>query len=367
MAAGPFHGLMRRLGLRKRGWRAFVFAMLCWTVPLLLVLANGGGYAAGLYLGDLGAWAKFLIAPVLLTLSEKPIEFALDACLRILFGIPLVSSQSIPAAGAAIATARTRSRMWQAELVCLIVAIAASCVNADRFLGGSGPVWAVSEDGLTSAGVWCLVISNTLYWFLLVRIVWKHLVWTGFLSTIASGHLRLVVTHPDGHGGLGFISGYLKGYAFFSLGAGSVIAGGLGHVMQREAVTPTIFTLVCAGWLVVIFLFYALPLAPLGMKIARLKRDTIMRSLTGATDFERSAERRALGVNVFPDVAEDDAEDLHDVKPLYQAALKTSALLLKPKNAVPLLLPALLPLLAVGAFFLPYAQLSTIVKRLLLL
>jgi hypothetical protein len=336
-------------------------------VPLLLLLANGGGYPAGLYLRDLGAWAKFLIAPVLLTLAEKPIEFALDARLRILFGIPLVASHSMPAASSAVTAARMRSGMWQAELVCLVIAGAASCLNAARFLNGTGPAWAASEDGLTSAGIWCLVVSNTLYWFLLARIVWKHIVWTGFLSAIASRHLRLVATHPDGHGGLGFLGGYPAGYALFSVGVSSVIAAGIGHVMQREAVTPTIFAVVCGGWLVVVFLFYALPLAPLNMKIARLKQHTIMKSLTRATDFERWSERQALGGNVFPDAAEHQDEDLHDAKPSYQAALKMSAMLLNRKNAVPLLLPALIPLLAVGAFFLPYAQLGPIIKRLLLL
>ncbi|NKL77624.1 hypothetical protein [Rhizobium leguminosarum] len=367
MHGGPFYELMTRLGIRKRGWRAFVFAGLCWTIPVLLLLATSGGHGAGLFLHDWGAWAKFLIAPVLLTLAEKPIGFALDECVSILFRIPLVASRSIPDARKALREARSRTTSWKAELVCIAVALAATAFNVATFVGGGAPAWAVSDGSVSITGLWCLAVGNTVYWFLLTRLVWKHAVWWQFLSTVGRCHLRLAVTHPDGHGGLGFLGFYPEGYKLFTLAVSAVFAAGVSHVMQRQTVTPGLFTAVCVAWLIVFAIYYFVPLAGVALQVSRLKRKAVRLSLTKVTDFERLSERATLGENVFADEAEPEVRELQDVKPVYLASMKTSALLINKGNVLSVLVPALLPMLVVGASYLPFSQLGPIVKRLLLL
>ncbi|TCU08390.1 hypothetical protein [Rhizobium sullae] len=366
MHGGPFYDLMDRLGVGKRRWRAFVLALLCWTVPVLL-LATRGGYGVVLFLRDWGAWAKFLIAPVLLTLAEKPIGFALDECLSFLFRVPLVASQSMPHAREALREARGRTTARAPEIVCAALAVMATAFNAATFLGGGGPAWAVFEGGVSVTGLWCLVVGNTLYWFLLTRLIWKHVVWWRLLSAFGRCRLRLVATHPDGHAGLGFLGFYPAGYGLFTLAVSSVFAAGVGHVMQRETVTPGLFTAVCVAWLAVVAIYYIVPLIGVALLVSRLKRKAVLLSLTKATAFERWSERTTLGGNVFADEAEPEVAEFHDVKPVYLASMKTSALLINKGNVLPVLLPALLPMLVVGASYLSYSQLGPIVKRLLLL
>lgn len=158
-----------------------------------------------------------------------------------------------------------------------------------------------------------------------------------------------------------------SGYALFTLGFSAVVAAGIGHVMQRETVTPTLFTAVCGMWLVVVFVYFAFPIAGFTREIARLKRRAVLLSMAKATDFERKTERSLMGENIFEDDSEPNAEELRDVKPLYQASVKTSALLINKHNVLPILAPALLPLLVVGASYLSYSQLGPIVRRLLFL
>ncbi len=118
----------------------------------------------------------------------------------------------------------------------------------------------------------------------------------------------------------------------------------------------------------IVLLYYALPLAGLAADISRLKRKAVMLSMAKATDFERKQERTLLGENIVADEVEPETEEFRDVKPLYKASLKTSALLINKGNVLPVLFPALsLPLLVVGASYLSYSQLGPIVKRLLLL
>ncbi|MNY57465.1 hypothetical protein D3C86_1936760 [compost metagenome] len=103
------------------------------------------------------------------------------------------------------------------------------------------------------------------------------------------------------------------------------------------------------------------------MQISRLKRKAVILSLSKVSDFERWNERAALGENVFPDEAEPEANQIRDVKPIYLASMKTSALLINKGNLLQVLVPALLPMLVVGVSYLPLSQLGPIVKRLLLL
>ncbi|WP_244564531.1 hypothetical protein [Rhizobium sullae] len=369
MHGGPFYELMARLGMRKRGRRAFVLASICWMVPIFILLATRGGPGAVPFLHDWGAWAKFLIAPALLTLAEKPISFAIDECLAMLFRVPLVTSQSTPDARRALRDAKARTAAAFPELVCLLLAVTASAINTANFLGGGAPAWAAYDGGLSLSGSWCLAVGNTIYWFLLTRLIWKHIVWSRFLSKVARCHLRLVVTHPDGHGGLGFIGLYPTGYGLFTLATSFAVAAGVGHILQRQTVTPGLFMAVCAVWLVVVAIYFALPLVPVASQVSRLKRKAILLSLKKVTDFERAGERKTLGENAFEDQEEIQAGagEFHDVKPIYLASMKMSPLLLNKKNILPVLAPALLPLLVVGAFYLPYSELGPIVKRLLLL
>ncbi|WP_348643505.1 hypothetical protein [Rhizobium lusitanum] len=367
MHGGPFYELMSWLGLRKRGWRALCLALLAWVVPVLMLLSTGGAYLAGLFLQDWGAWAKFLIAPILLTLSEKPIAFAIDECTSLVFRVPLLASVSRTEGRKALERARERTVATIPEAICLLLAFAASGANAASFLGGNAPSWASSAASQTLAGVWCLAVSNTIYWFLLSRLIWKHLVWAAFLSDISDCRLRLVVTHPDDHAGLGFLGFYPAGYGLFTLAVSCVAAAAIGHVMERQPLTPTLFTIICAAWLVIVTLYYVLPLFKPGAKIVELKKKTILLAMAKATDYERWNERTTLGSNMCDDLQEEQFAELHDIKPIWTAALRTSGLLINRKNMVVLLVPALLPLLAAGAAFLPYSQLGPVVKRLLLL
>lgn len=367
MHGGPFYELMDRMGLRKRRWRSGAFALLCWAIPVLMLLATRGVEGAVLFLRDWGAWAKFLIAPVLLTLAEKPIGFAIDECAAIIFRVPIVRSQSMPDARAALVAARSRTTSGLPEVVCAALALAATALNTETFVDGNAPAWASLEGVISMTGWWCLLVGNSIYWFLLTRLMWKHIIWWRFLSSLARFPLRLVATHPDGHGGLGFLGFYPAGYGLFTLAVSSVFAAGVGHVMRGDTVTPGLFTTVCVGWLAVVAIYYLFPLIGIALQITRLKRKTILLSLVKVTDFERLSERMLLGANVFADDPPPEGAEFRDVKPIYLASLKTSALLINRGNVLPLLVPALLPMLVVGASYLSYDQLGPIVKRLLLL
>ncbi|WP_259664429.1 hypothetical protein [Rhizobium bangladeshense] len=88
---------------------------------------------------------------------------------------------------------------------------------------------------------------------------------------MAKCRLSFAVTHPDGHAGLRSLGFYPAGYALFTLAPSSVVAAGVGHVMQRQTVTPGLFTAVCGGWLLIVSAYFSLPLIGVTAQICDLE------------------------------------------------------------------------------------------------
>lgn len=75
-------------------------------------------------------------------------------------------------------------------------------VNASTwYVGGVG-----AELRLSMAGYWLAYVSLPLYQFLLLRWLFRILVWPRFLWQVSRLNLHLVPTHPDRAGGLGFLA-----------------------------------------------------------------------------------------------------------------------------------------------------------------
>jgi len=59
--------------------------------------------------------------------------------------------------------------------------------------------------GVTMAGRWYWIVCLPLFRFLMFRWLWRLGLWSYFLWRVSRLELRLVPTHPDGAGGLGYL------------------------------------------------------------------------------------------------------------------------------------------------------------------
>ena len=71
------------------------------------------------------------------------------------------------------------------------------------------------EPRLSLAGMWFGYVSLPIFQFLLIRWYFRIFIWARFLWHVSRIELRLVPTHPDRAGGLGFLSSIV--YAFVPL------------------------------------------------------------------------------------------------------------------------------------------------------
>jgi hypothetical protein len=208
-----------------------------------------------------------------------------------------------------------------------------------------------------------------LFWFLLLRWLWRHAVWGLLLRDLARLELRLVATHPDGAGGLAFIGQYPNAFAAFVFALGCVLGAAIARTLLQGELTTAAYGQLMGAWLVVVMILFGAPLLAFSAPLKRLKQATLLAASAAATRRERAVERELLGSNLSAASDADAAAsgDLPDPAKLYVAAGKLSTFLISRAAIVPVAAAALLPLVAAGATQLPVKELLKIARGLLLL
>jgi hypothetical protein len=378
---GPFYDLQQRLGLLREhafhaGRRAVILIAIAWGVPLLLSALVGqaiGPAATRPFLLDLGAWARFFLAIGIFVLMERLVEERLRVHLRQFVRAPLLAPGAQAAAAEAVVRALRRRDARLAELVCVVAAYAITLGGAELLLHADSSSWLVSvlPEGarLTPAGWWCALVSSPLFWFLLLRWLWRHAVWGLLLHDLARLELRLVATHPDGAGGLAFIGQYPNAFAAFVFALSCVLGAAIARTLLQGGLTPATYGQLMAAWLVIVMILFGGPLLAFTKPLRQLKEATLLAASAVATRHERAVERALLGSNMSAaaDAEPTAADDIPDTAKLYAAAKKLATYLISRAAIVPVAAAALLPLVAAGATQLPIRELLKIARTLLLL
>jgi hypothetical protein len=303
-------------------------------------------------------------------------ERAVEERLRTLFAhferASILERKSLPLAAEAVANAHQHRDSAFAESVCLVLAALTSIPLRARFLDQGISSWAVqvTPDGnqLTSAGWWCLIVSNPLFVFLLLRWLWRLHLWSSLLRRIATLDLLLVASHPDGRGGLAFIGRNLDAFTMFVFAISCVLGAGMAHLMLEDGISTTAYACIAGGWLLIVLGLLAYPLLAFRQPLADLKTRTLIVSSAQATEHFRSREREILSRNIIgADDEQDRSKTVPDPTTSYTSADKLSTNLVDRSMLIPVVVAALVPLAAAGATQLPINEVIKIVKRLLLL
>jgi len=378
---GPFYELQRRLRLLHdhalmAGRRAIVFICLAWFIPLLLGLPGSLSLDSlrGLtYIADISVWARFVIAIGLLVLAEQRLEKSLQEKLRQLIAAPIVLPSSLTEAARAVNHALVRRNSRIAEGICLLVAIVAAGIVLRHLYRVDVSSWAVisSPEGnlVTLAGWWSVVVSVPLFWFLTTRGLWRHLVWSLLLRRLARLELRLVSTHPDGKGGIAFLADYPNAYVTSVFGVSCAVAATVAQNLSHETATLTNITILMAGWLILVLALFVFPLSAFTRPLADLKKASLARLGAQATQYHRLAERKLTGGNAVSEATPnaETVEDVADPTKSYELTRKLSVTLLSHTALLPVSAAALAPFAIVASTKVPFKEVLSLVKKLLLI
>jgi hypothetical protein len=283
---GPLFQLLLRAGLVRPpldlvGRRIIAILLIAWLPLLIISEAEGrlfGGTAIP-FVYDLGAQARFLLSIPLLIAAEVIVHARIKVTVRQFIDRGIVLPADRPLFEQCITSAMRLRNSTFAEVLLLVIAILAGYFAGRRYVDLRGPTWfAVVPAGqpqhrLTIAGYWYFFVSLTIFRFLLLRWLFRLLVWSRFLWHVARRiPLQLNGLHPDGSGGLGFLAS--SAFAFqpllFAISVG--ISGIIGNKIWHDGARLPQFKLEIFAWILFMLLMVLAPQCSFIVKLAATKR-----------------------------------------------------------------------------------------------
>lgn len=144
----------------------------------------------------------------------------------------------------------------------------------------TAPDFAVYRDGgvarLTPAGWYYGLVSLFIYQFLLALNLWKWLVWSFVLVRLSRMNLNLVATHPDAHGGLGFLGLSAAGFTPIAFAVSCAIGGDWRDRILHYGASLSNFRLPAIILFVLMFMFALLPLGFFVTRLTLLRKTAML-------------------------------------------------------------------------------------------
>jgi hypothetical protein len=179
---------------------------------------------------------------------------------------------------------------------------------------------------------------------------WRLLLWSGALWKFSRLNLALHGAHPDGCGGLGFLSYAQRGFSVLALVTGILISGyGIDQALYYHATLTDLRQLLLAA-IVVIVVVLLLPMLLVSGRLVALKRESLLAYGVVGTDSSEKFERTWLGRNrgdAAPILETGDPSALTDFTGVYSTVSDMTVLPFKRDLPLSLALTAALPMLPV--------------------
>jgi hypothetical protein len=237
---GRFQTVLARAGFSggPRGRIHLVALLLAvgWLPAVALAALEGTAFGDVAYplVRDIGLWVRFFVVVPLVVLAEPLADRNLGLVIEQFRRSSLVPAEYGLAFEREVEQAQRSATSDTVEVVLLVIALALphiTQVNAPDWLSDH-TAWYGRSDGAggldpSAAGRWMLWLSLPLVEFLLLRWLWRTLVWWRFLWRTSRLPLDLAPSHPDRAGGLGFLAGAPQAFVPFFVGVSALAAAGI--------------------------------------------------------------------------------------------------------------------------------------------
>jgi hypothetical protein len=266
---------------------------------------------------------------------------------------------------AAITSALRLRNSASAEAVLIIFVYAVGVLIVWRqYIALDAATWYATPSAggakLSLAGTWYGYVSLPLFQFLLIRWYFRLFVWTRFLWQVSRIELRLIPTHPDRVGGLGFLANTVYAFAVLAVAHGALLAGTLANrIFFLGAALPE-FKAQIAVMLVFLLCVVFGPLLVFAPRLAEAKRAGLREYGTLAERYVREFDGKWLRGGARgsePLVGSGDIQSLADLANSYDV-VRTMRLAPITKDALfQLAAAALLPILPLALTMMPLEEL----------
>jgi len=378
-AGGASYGLQSKLGLVVQGRphlvrRVLVFLLVSWVPLVLLAALEKNLYTVGpgevSFLADLGALARYLIAGPLLLAGESIASAALSNMAHRFAELRPGHETGDSAVAAVFASVR---RLRDAPLMAVVVVVIAYAVSAAVYSTtphSALPKWHYVgvDQRLSLAGWWAAAISVPLLLMLLLRWLWRLLLWARFLRLVARLDLRLIPVHPDKAAGVAFIGYSVRAFALYGAAIGTIVAGPLANQVLHRGAQLGDYQYAIAGVVVLVVVVCTAPLLAFSGKLLEVWKRGVREYDELASDFGREFEHEWFGVGRRERSNMLDRGDFSAATDLYQVVDRIHDLRLVPVDLVSIAMLAcatLLPFVPIFLLVFPFDQVVDMVFGLL--
>ena len=301
---GPWFRLFRRLhlsgnALERVWWRVVVIALVAW-LPLLLLSVIGGHAVGGTikvpFLYDIEAHVRFLIALPILIVAELIVQSRIRPAVKRFSEQRIIIPNDIPRFHAAIHSAmRLRNSVVVEVGILILVYTDGLWIWRSSIATGAASWYATTESSqlhLTLAGYWYAFVSIPIFQFILCRWYLRFFIWFQFLWRVSKLNLRLIATHPDRTGGIGFLgySSYAFGPILFAQGA--MLSGLIASRVLYDGQNLMAFKMDAGGLVAFFILFVLSPLVVFAPHLSRTKQRGLRDYGQLATDYVQGFEQK---------------------------------------------------------------------------
>ncbi len=373
---GPTYRIEKWLGLVREHSssivRRSIFSIVLTWVPLfILCLLQGtaiGDRVAVPFLKDFAGYTRFLLAlPILLvavTVLGPHLAFAADHFVR----SGLILKEDYKRFDHAVEEVLRWRDSAVVEFILVVLAYL-SAFTSLKSLAVAVSTWYAIRSGttytLTPAGWWYVFFCVPLFQFLILRWIWRLILWGQFLWRMSRLHLQLIPTHPDEAGGLAFVGLAHRSFSIILLAGSISIAGSLANDIIYDKMPLPHFAPLIATYVVLCVVLVLLPLTVFAPMLLRTKRLGLYKYGALATEYTSSFQKK--WIDTLPPREEvllgtGDIQSLTDLGNSYSFIEKMGSLPMDFRTPINFVLACLIPMVPLLLTMMP---LKDVIKMLL--
>lgn len=372
VVGGPFYALLQRLRLTgpdalptRRA--ALVLTGIAWLPPVVLAVAQGlvdPGYDGFGVFSDPTIYTRYLIAVWMMIATERYADGRILLLIRQFRDTRLVPDAAMPALLRALARADRLSASAVAELLLVVAAVGWSTLAEDYVVELSGASWegrlVAGRVVLSWAGEATRLLSNPLFIFLVLRWLWRFVVWTGLLLRISRLRLQLTPLHPDRSAGLGFLTVYPAIFSGFVFALSCVIASSFIKELGLARHDPQDVWYALASWLALTLVLFLGPLLVFARPIYEARERALLEYGRLASQHHLAFHRKWIEAGRSGEelLASEDASAASDLNAALAAIGSLRVLPVDRTTLLQLIVAASIPLIAVVVALIPAGEIA---------
>jgi hypothetical protein len=373
---GLLHDMLERLGLMAPDGLptlrvAIGLALIAWLAPVTLASVQSSvdeSYSGARLFTDWTVHTRYLVAIFVMIVTERYADGRFDVLLRQFRSTDLVPPASDTKFNIIIRDADRWTSSRLAEIGLLALALILPGLSTSYVVAVAGTSWegavVAGEIRYSWAGLAARYFSTPLFHFLMLRWIWRFVVWMIMLLRVSRLPLQLLPLHPDRSAGVGFLAIYPSVFSGFVFALSSVIAASMVKELGLVAMDPNTVWLLLAAWVLIMLIIFLGPLLVFSKPIYNAREMALL-------EYGRLANQHHLAFQrKWVDTAANGGDLLGSPEPSSVADLNAALEVLNQIRTFPIDRPAVVqllvatcvPLLAVVLTLMPLAE---VIEKLL--